>query len=205
MSIPDITSGFNTNPVAAMPSLHTAFPVLCCLILWRLFKWKSIPFILYTLFMLFTIVYTSDHYIVDIIAGSLLAVICYAIAFRKKRAGPESRSAWMSKTTPRLIAGLVMLFFGISVGMMNKHQFDTYPERYDLRYAPRYAEFFKTEASYTQNHKIQMYFGNYYLFRQEYDKALGYFQQALKVAEEYPDKRMAESRIHYTENLREKR
>ena len=205
MSIPDITSGFYTNPIAAMPSLHTAFPVLCSLILWRFFKWKSIPFTLYTFFMLFTIVYTSDHYIVDIIAGSALAVVCYILAFRKRKEKPEKRLAWIKGRTPRLITGLTLLFLGISVGMMNKHQFDTYPEKYDLRYSPTYTDFFKDEDSYIQNHRIQMYFGNYYLFRQEFLKALGYFEQALKVAEEFPDQRMAESRIRYTENLLQKR
>ncbi|MFC2157781.1 phosphatase PAP2 family protein [Acidobacteriota bacterium] len=205
MSIPDITSGFNTNPVAAMPSLHTAFPVLCSLILWRFFKWKSIPFILYTLFMLFTIVYTSDHYIVDIIAGSALAAVCYILAFRRRKEKAENKLAWIKAKTPRLVTGLTLLFLGISIGMMNKHQFDAYPEKYDLRYSPTYADFFKDEDSYIQNHRIQMYFGNYYLFRTDYTKALGYFEQALKVAEEFPDQRLAESRIRYTENLLQKR
>ena len=53
---PDLTTGFNTNPIAAMPSLHAAFPALCSLILWRLGRWKSLPFHLYTLTVFFMIV-----------------------------------------------------------------------------------------------------------------------------------------------------
>jgi len=33
--IPDLTAGFNTDPVAAMPSLHAAFPFLCSLLLFK--------------------------------------------------------------------------------------------------------------------------------------------------------------------------
>ena len=85
---PDLTTGFNTNPIAAMPSLHAAFPALCSLILWRLGRWKSLPFHLYTLLVFFMIIATGDHYTLDIAAGVLLAVVAYIVAFR--RIGPPA-------------------------------------------------------------------------------------------------------------------
>ena len=77
MHIPDLTSKFGTNPVAAMPSLHTAFPLLCAFLLFKYFRWKSWPFLVYTTAVLFTIVYTGDHYFIDIIAGAILALLSF--------------------------------------------------------------------------------------------------------------------------------
>jgi hypothetical protein len=92
---PGLTTGFNTNPVAAMPSLHAAFPILCSLIVWTAARGRSWPFHVYTLLILFTIVYTGDHYIVDIMAGGLLAAASFLAARKlgKKMApGPGSAS-----------------------------------------------------------------------------------------------------------------
>ena len=77
MYIPDLTSGFNTDPVAAMPSLHAAFPFLCCLLIWKVMKQKGWIFYLYTLLIFFTIIYTGDHYIIDILAGIILASLSF--------------------------------------------------------------------------------------------------------------------------------
>ena len=84
---PGLTTGFNTNPIAAMPSLHAAFPMLCSLILWRLGRWKSLPFHLYTLVVFFMITATGDHYTLDILAGILLAALAYGIGFRLVKPG----------------------------------------------------------------------------------------------------------------------
>ncbi len=199
MAIPDITSGFNTNPIAAMPSLHTAFPVLASLILWKLFRWKALPFIVYTLVVLFTIIYTSDHYIVDILAGAGLALLCYLLAFKIREKDKTAQAAGNTKKI--FITGIVLLATGISVGMYNKHEFVSFPDHYDLRYAPTYIDFFNHEPAYEQNYKVQMYFGSYYFLRKDYEKALHYYEQARKATDQFVDERLAELRIKQTQTL----
>ncbi len=66
----------NANVLAAMPSLHSAYPVI---VLFYAFK-KGVNLItkfLLVLFLLgiwFSAVYSSQHYIIDVIAGFLVAV-----------------------------------------------------------------------------------------------------------------------------------
>jgi membrane-associated phospholipid phosphatase len=65
------------NLVAAMPSLHAAYPALLLLFFWR-DGWRlRIPLALYTLAMGFTLVYGGEHYVVDILVGWLYAVVAY--------------------------------------------------------------------------------------------------------------------------------
>lgn len=80
--LPTIYHNFNPNPVAAMPSLHGAYPLLVFLFALRFFKYKALPFILYVLGVWFSLVYLGEHYVVDIIAGAIYAIIFYFVAIR---------------------------------------------------------------------------------------------------------------------------
>jgi len=63
-----------TNLVAAMPSLHMGFSVLVTAFFWRTSRrWLRVVLVLYPLSMLFTLVYGGEHYIMDCLAGALLA------------------------------------------------------------------------------------------------------------------------------------
>jgi len=201
MVIPDITSGFDTNPVAAMPSLHAAFPILLGLILWRIFRWKAFPFHLYVFLMLFAIVYTGDHYVVDIIAGGLLAVLCYAAAIlitKKDYAANEQNSggqAVESKSRGRLlrslIGGVAILSVGIGVGSYNRQQFVRYPMAYNL-YAPRYVDFFKNETDFQSNFQVQFYLGSYHFLRKDFRTAAAYYDKSWKAARSDEERKRAE-------------
>src|SRR3972149_516411 len=71
----------NPNPVAAMPSLHAAYPVLVLLAL-RAYKKKLFWFFLpYPFLVWFSIVYLGEHYVIDIIAGIFYAVATYYIVY----------------------------------------------------------------------------------------------------------------------------
>jgi uncharacterized protein (TIGR03382 family) len=65
----------NPNVVAAMPSLHAAYPTL--IFIFSLHYWRRVAplALLYCFCLWFSIVYLGDHYVVDIIAG-----IVYALA-----------------------------------------------------------------------------------------------------------------------------
>src|SRR5262249_9722545 len=67
------------NDVAAMPSLHGAYPMLLCLFFWPLarHRWQRVLLVAYPLMMAFALVYGGEHYIVDILVGWLYAAVVY--------------------------------------------------------------------------------------------------------------------------------
>ena len=68
----------NANVFAAMPSLHSAYPVLCFLYGLRLKNlWLNLFFFIFTIGIWFAAVYTRHHYLVDVLAGASVAVVCY--------------------------------------------------------------------------------------------------------------------------------
>lgn len=76
------TAGY--NPVAPMPSLHTGWSLLASYYFATLFKnkfgiWANLSY-LYLVSMAFVIIYTGDHYVVDILAGILYAVFAIYVA-----------------------------------------------------------------------------------------------------------------------------
>lgn len=81
-NLPTIYHQFNPNPVAAMPSLHAAYPLLVFLFALNFFKLKALLFFPYVLATWFSIVYLGEHYMVDIIVGAFYAVIFYFLAVR---------------------------------------------------------------------------------------------------------------------------
>jgi membrane-associated phospholipid phosphatase len=64
------------NPVAAMPSLHAGITFLVAMYgIWRLRTPLRWLFLLYPLSMCVTLVYYGEHYVVDVLAGGLLAAL----------------------------------------------------------------------------------------------------------------------------------
>ena len=84
------------NPVAAMPSLHAGFTLLVTLTLWKSARWWArIPLAAYPLLMGLTLVYFGEHYLVDILAGWVYAVVAYVAVERlaARRTRTRERSA----------------------------------------------------------------------------------------------------------------
>jgi membrane-associated phospholipid phosphatase len=69
------------NPVAAIPSLHAAVPVLIALVLVRLYGWRAAPAFLYPLAMGFNLVYLGEHYVVDVLAGYAVGAAGYLLVW----------------------------------------------------------------------------------------------------------------------------
>jgi len=68
---------FQTDPVAAMPSMHAAFPFLVWLVCWRLFpRWGWLALI-YPLAMTFAVIYAGEHYLIDCLVGFLYAALAF--------------------------------------------------------------------------------------------------------------------------------
>ncbi|MEZ4524014.1 MAG: phosphatase PAP2 family protein [Thermomicrobiales bacterium] len=72
----------DSNPVAAMPSMHQAITFLVTLFAIRAGGWIRIGGILYAIAMGFSLVYTGEHYVIDVLVGSALATYAYFIAGR---------------------------------------------------------------------------------------------------------------------------
>jgi membrane-associated phospholipid phosphatase len=71
------------NSVAAVPSLHAAFAFLICLFFWQS---SSVPvrvvLAAYPLAMGFSLVYTGEHYVIDVILGALYAILALVAVHR---------------------------------------------------------------------------------------------------------------------------
>jgi membrane-associated phospholipid phosphatase len=63
----------NPNHVAAMPSLHAAYPWLVFLFSYTFFRSYGAIFLIYFIGLSFSIIYLGDHYVVDILGGMLIA------------------------------------------------------------------------------------------------------------------------------------
>ena len=67
------------NQEAAIPSLHAAYPMLLLLFLWGAGRWARTALIAYVLAMAFTLVYSGEHYVADILIGWLYAAGAFAV------------------------------------------------------------------------------------------------------------------------------
>jgi PAP2 superfamily protein len=99
------------DTTAAIPSLHTAFPLVCLLasLRYRLPTPLSLALALNVLAVVFTIVYTGEHYLIDAIAGGAYALVAVAIVdalFSRSKdpvtaAGPVAEAAARTTSAAR--------------------------------------------------------------------------------------------------------
>jgi len=83
------------NNVAAFPSLHQGMTVLLVLVLWgRVPRWLRVPLALYPVAMAFALTYMAEHYVVDLAAGSALAVAVVKIEPAVTRRLVATLGAW---------------------------------------------------------------------------------------------------------------
>ena len=72
-------NGGFVNTVAAMPSLHAAYPFMLMLFFWPAGKLVRIVLGFYTLAMAFTLVYGGEHFVIDILAGWLMVLVVFGL------------------------------------------------------------------------------------------------------------------------------
>jgi hypothetical protein len=80
------------NPVAAVPSLHGAYTLLVALVLWRVTRRLRPLLALYPPAMAFALVYTAEHYLVDVLLGFAYTAVAVALvnaAARRLRDSPR--------------------------------------------------------------------------------------------------------------------
>lgn len=100
----------DTNPIAAMPSLHVGFPFVCFLALTYHFGFKKTwPVFIYFLWVVFATVLLGAHYLADIFVGIILAIFCFYISYFKLPTGkPYIREVSQADYWE---AGLVIIIF----------------------------------------------------------------------------------------------
>jgi hypothetical protein len=88
-----LTGTFKPDPVAAMPSMHAAFSMLVFLVLWYIWPRRGWIAVLYPLAMATTVMYTGDHYSVDIGVGWAFAFIAFGAVWMRWRDEPPALPA----------------------------------------------------------------------------------------------------------------
>ncbi len=88
----------NPNLVAAFPSLHVGYPFLTFLFLRRAFGRPGWLALGYAALVAFSVVYTGDHWLLDVIAGAAYAYVAYYAVVHlpsRVRLGPSSPTGFI--------------------------------------------------------------------------------------------------------------
>jgi PAP2 superfamily protein len=84
-------NGSLVNTVAAMPSLHAAYPFMLLLFFRTSGRAVRAALGAYTLAMAFALVYGGEHFVADILAGWAVAALAFAVVAGARRAGAVAR------------------------------------------------------------------------------------------------------------------
>jgi hypothetical protein len=86
IDVPSVYRFFGANLVAAVPSLHAAYPLLIFLFLHKKFKSWALLSLPYVFGVWFAVMYLGEHYAIDVIIGIIYACVAYlTISFLEKR------------------------------------------------------------------------------------------------------------------------
>jgi hypothetical protein len=83
-----------SNEIAAVPSLHAAYPVLIMLFFWSAGWWARALGLGYALAMSVTLVYTGEHWVFDLILGWLYAGAAFGIVAAARSVWARARRRW---------------------------------------------------------------------------------------------------------------
>jgi len=70
----------NPNKFAAIPSLHSAFPLVILIFALKRFGWRAFPVAIYPLGVWFSAVYLNHHYFIDIILAWVYVAGCVVLS-----------------------------------------------------------------------------------------------------------------------------
>lgn len=90
------------NPFAAIPSLHSAQSLIVVVFLWGItWKWIRPLLLIYPLGMAFTLVYTGEHYLIDVLVGWGMVALALTVGWwlRQRKGWPTPFLRW-SKPSP---------------------------------------------------------------------------------------------------------
>lgn len=94
-------TGHFADPVAAVPSLHAAYPMLLVLFFWKsVGRWRWL-LALYPLAMAVTLVYTGEHFVIDVLLGWMYATVVFVVGNRLFDMYEARRAARARPSLPR--------------------------------------------------------------------------------------------------------
>jgi hypothetical protein len=79
LNLPTVYQLFDPNQVAAIPSLHAAYPLLLLLFACRFFGARALVLAPYVLGVWVAVVYMGEHYVFDVVAGAAYSVAAFAL------------------------------------------------------------------------------------------------------------------------------
>lgn len=93
----------SVNTVAALPSMHAAYPMLFTIVLWPLVpKLARVGLAAYTVAMGFTLVLSAEHFIFDVLLGWLYAAaVCAVFAAVRRRSGARRSTPYVVESGQR--------------------------------------------------------------------------------------------------------
>ena len=97
--------GVNPNGVAAFPSLHAGYPFLAFLVLRRAFGRIAWLAFAYACLVWWAIVFTGDHYMIDVLGGIAYAAAAYFVTRRLSAAVGRRRLAPPAEDVPAPSSG----------------------------------------------------------------------------------------------------
>ena len=153
LNIPTLKATFDSNPIAAMPSLHAAFPTLLALISLHHFKRRGWLIPAYAFLVYLSITVLGEHYVVDVFAGMLLAAVCYWAAYRTEL--PRRLTGHDASLRIRLLLMVLLLLLAEGLGL--------WARKYQWHYQP-------TEAFVARELDGHTHLANYYRGRRAYLK-----------------------------------
>lgn len=77
-NLPSLFAMFDVNPIAAMPSLHTAMPALCAFVALHYVGRRGLFVVAYAVAAGTGVIYLGEHYAIDVLAGVVLAALVHA-------------------------------------------------------------------------------------------------------------------------------
>ncbi len=94
VNVPTIYAFMRPNPVAAMPSLHAALPLLIYLFLAKKFGKWALLFLPYVVAVWIAVLYLGEHYFVDVLFGAVYAIVSFSIIENKSILFKQFKKVW---------------------------------------------------------------------------------------------------------------
>jgi len=79
ISLPTVYKYLGANLVAAVPSLHAAYPLLTSLFLVKKHPKSLVIMAIYIFAIWFFVIYSGDHYFFDVVLGAIYALVAYYV------------------------------------------------------------------------------------------------------------------------------
>jgi membrane-associated phospholipid phosphatase len=160
---------FDNNQIAAMPSLHSAFPAFIALMSLRIWGRRGLIFVAYFAAMIFALVYGGEHYILDVAAGVILAVVAYFLVTKPLiPAHITARLQWGIRG--QVIAAVILLIMAESMSQVSSRNYSLWE--------PNKA--FARSELVGHSPKAYLILGGFAFNEEEYKDAQGHFLQARK-------------------------